>query len=275
MNKLPITVIILSFNEELNLPQCLENVTPHVDEVIVVDSGSTDKTKEIAENFGAKLITHLDYKNQAQQFNWALENVEIKNDWIFRLDSDEWVTEELWNELEKKLKDLPEEITGCYIKRRVYFMGKWIKHGGYYPTWFLRIFRKGKAKYENREMDEHAVLIEGKSIKLKNDFADENHKSLFEWTAKHNDFSTREIKARENENKNINLEGQANRKRNIKIGFYSKLPLFCRAFAYYFYRYIIRLGFLDGKEGLIFHTLQGFWHQFLIDAKIYESRYKK
>jgi len=270
MKKLPITAIILTYNEELNLPQCLKNIEPHVDEIIVVDSYSTDKTKEIAKKHDATVVDH-EFKNQAQQFNWAIDNLEINNEWIFRLDADEWVTDELWDELEEKLEKTPENITGYTMKRRVYFMNRWIKHGGYYPAWFLRLFRKGKARYEERAMDEHAYLTEGKSKKLKNDFVDQNHKPLKEWISKHNNFSTREVKAREKEARQ-NIKGQAKRKRKLKTHFYSKLPLFCRAFAYFIYRYIFRLGFLDGKEGLIFHTLQGFWHQFLIDAKIYEKR---
>jgi glycosyltransferase involved in cell wall biosynthesis len=276
--KLPISVIILTYNEEINLPHCLESIKDHVSEIIVVDCGSNDKTLEIAEKYGARTVEHKDYKNQAQQFNWALDNVGINNPWIFRLDADEWVTKELWRELEEKLENTPEKITGYFVKRRVYFMGKWIKHGGYYPTWILRLFQKGKGRYEEREMDEHIVLSEGKTGKLKNDFADENHKSLKEWTAKHNDFSTREareeLKAKyESQSANRkSLGGQAGRKRALKTGFYMRLPLFCRTLAYFLYRYIIRLGFLDGRKGLIFHFLQGFWYRFLIDAKILESK---
>lgn len=275
--KLPITSIILTYNEELNLSNCLKSIKKYIPEIIVVDSGSTDRTVEIAKKYGAKVVINENYQNQAQQFNWALDNVEVNNPWIFRLDADEWVTKELMEELAEKLPETPEEISGFYIKRRVYFMGKWIKHGGYYPTWFLRLFRTDKGRSEEREMDEHIILKEGKTARLKNDFADENHKDLEAWTAKHNDYSTREVRAREKEAKGTkkdNLKGQARFKRVLKKSFYGKLPLFCRAFIYYIYRYIIRLGFLDGKEGLIYHTLQGFWHQFLIDAKIYEKRRK-
>lgn len=274
MKKLPITAIILTLNEEINLPHCLKSIFGHVDEIIIVDNGSTDKTFEIAEKYGAKIVKHEDYQNQAQQFNWTLKTQEIKNPWIFRLDADEWVTEELWKELEEKLDKTPEDVSGYFIKRRVYFMGKWIKYGGYYPTWLLRLFRKDKAEYEKREMDEHIVLLEGRALNLKNDFADENHKSLEEWTAKHNNFSTREARAMLEEKKKENLGGQAGRKRKIKTGFYAKLPLFCRACLYFSYRYFIRLGFLDGRKGLIFHFLQGFWYRFLVDAKIYEKKMK-
>jgi len=297
--KSSISVVILTYNEELNIAKCLESVKNWADEIIIVDSYSTDKTLVIAEKYGAEVVQHP-FKNQADQFNWALDNVEIKNEWILRLDADEYLTEELKKEISFSLNPLTPrfsglrfrlgfgekeissstEVNGYYIKRRVYFMGRWIKHGGYYPSWFLRLFRKGKARYEEREMDEHVVLLSGESAKLKNDFIDDNQKNLYWWTEKHNDFSNRETNerfkemARLEEQKKLKgklVGSQAERKRWIKQGFYFKLPLFWRAFAYFIYRYIFRLGFLDGKEGLIFHFLQGCWHQFLIDAKMYEK----
>lgn len=272
MAKLPISVIILTLNEEVNLEQCLKNIAKRVDEVIVVDShNTTDKTLEIAKKYGAKTVRHK-FINQSQQFNWALDNVDIKNEWVLRLDADELVTPELWKELEEKLSETPKEVTGFYIKRRVYFMGRWIKHGGYYPTWILRLFRKEKARSEEREMDEHIILLEGRTEKLKHDFVDDNQNNLEWWTNKHNNFSTREVEAVLHERDIQCLRGQAGRKRWIKERMYLKLPMFCRIFLYFTYRYVFRLGFLDGKEGFIFHFLQGFWYRFLVDAKLYEYR---
>lgn len=272
MKKLPITVLMVTYKEEVHISHCLESVVGNVDEVVIVDNGSTDKTVEIAKGFGAKVVevSHDMYKNQAQMFNWSLDNVEVKNDWIFRLDADEWVTENLWEELREKLGETPEDVSGYFIKRRAYFMGRWMKHGGYYPTWILRLFRKGKARYVGeREMDEHLTVLEGKTARLENDFADENRKSLEEWTDKHNDYSTREARATlEEKKKGLKSRAGAN------AGIYSKLPLFCRAFGYFIYRYFFRLGFLDGKKGLIYHFLQGFWYRFLVDAKIYEQKIK-
>jgi len=287
--KVPVSVIILTLNEELNLGKCLENIAGWADEVFVVDSFSTDNTGQIAKRYNVAFIQHP-FKNQASQFNWALDNLEMKNEWILRLDADEYLTEELKKEISKVLMkenisiNQPNQhksaaINGFYIKRRVYFMGRWIKHGGYYPTWILRLFRKGKARSEQREMDEHFILLTGEAGKLKNDFIDDNKKDLASWINKHNDYSSREarerIKSQISNLKSqitIDLRGQAARKRWFKEKFYYRLPLFCRAFLYFFYRYFILLGFLDGSEGLIFHFLQGCWHQFLIDAKIYEGR---
>ncbi len=273
-----LSIIVLTFNEEIHIERLLKNIGDWADEILIVDSFSTDKTLEIAKKYGVKIFQHK-FENQAQQFNWALDNLDIKNKWILRLDADEYLTEELKNEIAEKLKSMPADINGFYIKRRVYFMGRWIRHGGYYPTWFLRLWRKGKARYEEREVDEHAVLTEGKAEFLKNDFIDDNQKNLEWWIQRINNYTSREVIARNREIDSLKkMEGrltgtQAERKRWLRINLYYRLPLFFRAFTYFLYRYFILLGFLDGKEGLIFHFLQGCWNQFLVDAKIYE--YKK
>lgn len=279
--KLPISVIILTYNEELNLENCLKSIADWVNEIIIVDSFSADKTLEIAKKYTNK-IAQRTFVNQAEQFNWALYNLNIKNDWILRLDADEYLTKELKKEIGEVLfntrtSDVQKlEINGFYIKRRVYFMGRWIKHGGYYPTWLLRLFKRNKARSEEREMDEHIILLEGKAAKLKNDFIDDNKKNLEFWTDKHNRFSSREAAQILNpqlagESRTERLGGPVAKRRLVKK-WYLRLPLFFRVFLYFFHRYFLRLGFLDGKEGLIFHFLQGFWYRFLVDAKLYEHK---
>jgi glycosyltransferase involved in cell wall biosynthesis len=248
-----ITAIILTHNEEKNISRCLESIKEVADEIIVVDTDSNDKTLEIAERYGAKIVRR-EFKNQAETFNWALDNIEIKGDWILRLDADEYLTPKLAEEI--KSLSAHEGVTGFYMKRRVFFLGRWIRHGGYYPKWFLRLWREGAARYEEREVDEHAMLKEGTAGRLQHDFVDDNKKDLTFWTAKHNNYATKEASAKPKTNR------------------YTKLPPFFRAFAYFIYRYIFRLGFLDGKEGLIFHVLQGGWYRFLVDAKIFEKNIK-
>src|ERR1051325_3560365 len=132
--KLNLAVVILTFNEEANLEKCLKSVKDFAGEIFVVDSGSTDKTLQIAMDYGASIYSHS-FKNQADQMNWALQNVPIKSNWILRLDADEYVTPELADEIQEVLANSPKNITGYFIKRRVFFMGRWIRHGGYYPTW--------------------------------------------------------------------------------------------------------------------------------------------
>ncbi len=258
--KNPISAIILTYNEELNIEACLKSIFGWADEIFIVDCYSTDKTLEIAKKYGVKIFQHP-FENQAIQFNWALDNLDIKNEWIIRLDSDEYLTDELKHEITETLKNTPDGVNGYYMKRRVYFMGKWIKHGGYYPTWILRLFKNGKGRSELRKVDEHIVLSEGKEGRLENDFIDDNKKDLTWWIGKHNNYASREAADF--------LAGNfgVSKKKN-----YYRLPMFFRAFSYFIYRYFIRLGFLDGKKGLIFHFLQGFWYRFLVDAKIYEAK---
>ncbi len=273
--KAPITVIILTKDEEVNLPQALESVV-HADQIIVLDSHSTDRTKEIAVSFSAE-VYERDFTNQADQFNWALDNLEARNEWILRIDSDEVISKELWREMSEAIRTAPPDVSGFYLRRRVYFMGRWIRHGGYYPTLILRLFRKGKARSEEREMDEHVVLLKGEARALRNDFKDDNKKDLAWWIGKHNNYSTREARALlgGGDGLKANLFGaQPERKRWLKTEVYQKLPLFVRPTLYFLYRYFIRLGFLDGKEGFLFHFLQGFWYRLLVDAKVYELKRK-
>ena len=292
--KISVSVIILTYNEELNLENCLKSVAGLASEVFIVDSYSKDKTLEIAKKYSCKIVKHP-FENQAKQFNWALDNLKIKTEWILRLDADEYLTDELKKEIIETLskeeisinqlnphKSASTIINGFYIKRRVHFMGRWMKYGGYYPAWFLRLFRYGKARYEEREVDEHAVLLSGQASRLKNDFIDENRQKLEWWIGKQNNHSSREVLAllREGEEENkIRVSpsffgNQAEQKRWLKEKLFMKSPMFFRAWLYFIYRYFFRLGFLDGKRGLIFHFFQGFWYRFLVDAKIFEAKMK-
>ncbi|MEZ7528309.1 glycosyltransferase family 2 protein [Cloacibacterium normanense] len=266
-----ITLIILTYNEELHLQRCLESVKNLAERIIIVDSFSTDKTCEIAQQFGAEVIQRK-FVNQAEQFQWALENTNISTEWVFRLDADEYVLPELYQEIKEKLNHLPQEITGINLKRRLYFQSSWIKRGGFYPLRLLRIWRNGAAVMEQKMMDEHTVLMHGKSIDFDHDFVDENLSSLVKWTEKHNNYSTREAIMRLDAQYHFLEQNQQNLHKSNKQ-FYLKLPLFLRAFVYFCYRYFIKLGLLDGRNGLIWHVLQGFWYQFLVDAKIAQVEY--
>src|SRR3989338_4308714 len=161
-----VAVIVLTYNEELNLEKCLKSIVGFVNEIFVADSYSTDKTLDIAKKYGAKIVKHK-FINQAEQFNWALDNLDIKSDWILKLDADEEIMPELKKEIRITLPNTNSNINGFYMKRRVYFMNQWIRYGGYYPVWFLRLWRKGKGRSEERKMDEHIVLLEGESARLK------------------------------------------------------------------------------------------------------------
>lgn len=273
-----ISVIILTYNEELHIKRCIENIKNIASKIFVIDSNSTDNTATIAESLGATVIRHKWPGNQAEQFNWALENVDIKTEWVLRLDADEYLLPELINEIQDKLPNISKEITGITFKRRHIFMGRWIKRGTY-PVMILRMFRKGKAICEQRLMDEHIELLEGKSITFENDFVDHNLNNISWWAEKHINYAVREAAELIDIEHNItkknydkrNLSKNTLQKRELKNK-YAKQPLFWRSFAYFCYRYFFKLGFLEGKEGFLWHFMQGWWYRTMVDAKIYEIK---
>lgn len=275
-NNPSISVVILTYNEELHIERCIKSVLLFAREVFVIDSYSNDRTLEIATSLGAKVLQNP-WVNYATQFNWGLDNAHISSTWVMRLDADEYVTDELQHEICNNLAALNNSISGIYVKRRVFFMGRWIKRGGYYPTWLLRFWRNGHGYLEQRWMDEHIKLTSGEVLYFHNDIIDDNLNNLSWWTAKHNSYATREAIDVLNIRYNfLNYDeiparlmgSQEQRRRWLKLR-YASLPLFVRPVIYFVFRYFLKLGFIDGKEGLIWHFLQGFWYRFLVDAKVF------
>lgn len=276
MNKISITAVIMTFNEEIHLERCLISLKNICDEIIVVDSYSSDSTNEIANNYGARFYQNK-WINHATQFNWAIENIQINSDWVLRIDADEFLSDELIRYL-TKLNNVNNEIKGITLNRLMYFMDKPLKYGGMYPIKHLRIFRNGFGKCEQRWMDERIILSSGDTFHINLDLIDHNKNNLSWWTAKHNSYATREaidlLNYKYNFFDSFSLENDLRnngllRRKLKKI--YSNLPLFIRPFLFFLVRYFIQLGFLDGKRGLIWTFLQCFWYRFLIDAKIYEA----
>ena len=266
-----ISVVILTYNERLHIERCIKSAHRISDKVYVVDSHSTDGTQEIARRLGAKVVEH-DYVNQAQQMQWAIDNLKIVTDWIIRLDADEYFTENLIGEINSRLPELSEDITGIYLPRDVIFQGKNIRHGRLHAPRILRIWRTGKAYVEQRWMDEQIVLSQGKGIAFKNRFVDHNLNSLAWWTQKHNNYSNRELAVEAMRMYGIGRDDEALKGRNQKKGMYYRLPAFFRAGVYFSVRYFLLGGFIDGKAGLIWATLQAYWYRFLIDAKMSEMK---
>ncbi len=274
---LNLTVVILTFNEERHIQRCLESLNGLASRVIVVDSQSTDQTREIALKLGVDVLINP-FINQAIQFNWALDHSDITSDWVMRLDADEIVTLKLAEQLRQHLSSTPNATAGITVNRQIHFMGKWIKHGAIYPIRTLRIWRNKQGRCENRWMDEH-ILVEGTIEHINADIADINLHNITWWINKHNHYANREaIELLVGEinhavdNKAAAMSVSARFKRWIKHSVYARLPLGMRALLYFLYRYIFRFGFLDGWQGLVFHVLQGFWYRFLVDVKVYELR---
>ena len=274
-----LTVLILTYNEELHIARVLSCISTIAKEVFIIDSGSTDNTVEIAERYGAHVLYNK-FINQAKQLQWALDNTFINTSWIMRLDADETLEPDLIEEMALKLPILPSDVVGINLKRKHFFMDRWIRHGGRYPLRMLRIWRQGCGRIEDRWMDEHIVTSGGRVITFNGGFADHNLNDLTYFIEKHNKYATREAIDVLNQRLNLfpidgalnseNSSMQASIKRQIKERLYNKIPFGFSTTMYFLWRYIIRLGFLDGVPGLIYHFLQGWWYRFLFGAKILE-----
>ena len=278
-----LTFIVLTKNEEKNLSACLESVHGWVRDIFVVDSGSTDSTLAIAERYEATVVNHA-FESHAKQWNWALHNLPISTDWVLGLDADQRVTPELHKEIVGFIdsgRGRDETIAGCFIKRRQIFRGKWIKHGGYYPKYLLKMFRLSKVWVDENDLVDHHFRVNGKTLNLENDINEDNQNEadISVWIEKHNRYAA--LQAMEENSHPLDrrvgqvkasLAGNPDEKVAWMKRLWGRLPLFVRPFIYFFHRYFIRLGFLDGKEGFIFHFLQGFWYRLLVDIKLDELR---
>ncbi len=268
-----LTVVVLTMNEEKNIEKCINSVVWFSQRIVVVDSGSNDKTIEIAESLGAEVFHH-EFENYARQFNWGLDNTNIKTKWVLRLDADEVITPELAEEMKEQMDIHKEDdINGMQIKLKQTFMGRWMKYGGTYPFIKLMLFKHGIGRIEDRKMDEHTILSSGSSILLKNDALHYDFKDITHYIKKHNWYATREAQdyiSMNMDNSVSALEDGNMKSHRRQKALYYKAPKFLRPFFLFFYTYFIKLGFLDGKEGFIYHTLESFWYRFLVDVKIYE-----
>jgi glycosyltransferase involved in cell wall biosynthesis len=275
-NRSDLTVIILAQNEARHIARCIASIRAVADRIIVVDSGSEDDTCALAEAAGAEVVCHA-WTNYAQQFNWAIEHSGVTGGWTMRLDADEVVAPDLADKIRNLITTTSPDspIAGITIDRAIHFLGKKIRWGGMYPTQVIRVWRSGKGRVENRWMDEH-VVVTGQVVHLKGEIADINLNSIGWWTAKHNNYATREAIDQLTIDTRADIQGeigtQARRKRWLKDNFYARLPLGLRPMLYFTYRYFMLLGFLDGWQGLAFHGLQGFWYRFLVDVKIAELK---
>ncbi len=278
----PISAVILTYNEENNIKDCIDSVYGFAEEIFIVDSGSTDRTLTILAQYeNIKVINHP-FENYSQQRNWAISNLSFSTDWILNMDADHRLTSEFKQDVLQHFQiGISQDTNGFLASRKTMFMGKWIKYGGHYPTYHAVLFRRGFGQCEDKLYDQH-FKVDGKTIKLKGDIIDLITESLSTFTLRHDKWSNLEAWeqfSQTNYNDQVikgNLSaGNPIAQRRMLKNIYQKFPLFVRPFIYFFIRYFLRLGFLDGTRGLIFHFLQCFWFRFLIDAKIYELKQKQ
>lgn len=271
----PITVIVPTLNEEMNIGRCLRGIYGWADEIVVLDAGSADRTSEIAKEYAARVIVHSFGRHAyAKQKNWAINDVSLRNEWVFILDADEAPTEGLKATLRERLPVDDLEIAGFLVNIRLIFLGREIIHGAHAPNWALRVFRRDRVRFEEITGLEYAVA-DGKTPRLEGMIMHYSSPNLAHWIAKQNEYSDVEALAMvgDGDTRKRRLAGGKTERRGLaKVMLWPRLPLLIRPLMFFIYGYFFRLGFLDGREGLIYSYLMFFWYRFLVDAKYIELK---
>lgn len=270
-----LTAIVLTKNEEKNIGECLKSIRGFASRAVVIDCGSTDRTVEIAREMGADVRFH-EFTYYAAQFNWGIDHCDVETDWILRLDADERLTPEVIAEASAVMAS-PEaargEVNGITMEAVFYFLGRPIRHGVKKKRKMM-IFRRGAGRIEDRKRDAHSVLSRGHSVSLKSRFLHYDFKDLSSYIRRYNWYAGRElmdyIAFQSGASTQVNTDESIQRQRKKKFGLYYRAPKFLRAWLWFIYNYIFRLGFLDGREGFLFHYFECLWYRLLVDARIYE-----
>ncbi|MGI0491103.1 glycosyltransferase family 2 protein [Alkalinema pantanalense CENA528] len=280
--KIPVSVLIPARNEEANLPACLQSVS-RADEVFVVDSQSSDRSVEIAESYGAQVVQFQFNGRYPKKKNWSLDNLPFRNPWVLIVDCDERITPELWDEIAEAIQN--PAFQGYYLNRKVFFLGKWIRYGGKYPDWNLRLFQHAQGRYENlgtegmrntgdNEVHEHVVL-QGEVGYLKHDMLHIDFRDIYHWLERHNRYSNWEAQVYYNLRNGkdeagtigANLFGGAVQRKRFLKKIWVRLPF--RPFLRFILFYILRLGFLDGQAGYTYGRLLS-QYEYQIGVKLFE-----
>lgn len=269
-----LTAIILTKNEEKNIEDCIKSIQEFAKRIVIIDSGSTDRTLEIAESYGTDIYVH-EFETHARQFNWGIDNASIDTKWLLKLDADERFTPELCKELEEQMTlHEDDDINGFVLEAWLFFMGKCLKHGGGKKK-KLMVFKTGIGRIEDRKMDEHTILSSGTALEIKEKFLHYDFKDLTTYVNKLNWYATREMQDYfdgafpdekfEASNKEISST------RSQKSTYY-KFPMFWRCWCNFLYSYFLKGNCLNGKEGFMYCFLYHLCYRMLVDMKIYEQK---
>jgi len=276
-----LAAVVLTYNEEKNIGACLDSLRECAARVFVVDSGSTDRTVEIARDRGATVVTHP-FESHSTQWRWALAELPLREPWVLALDAAQALTAELRADILAKLASWTESGTavGGYLNRRQIFRGRWIRHGGYYPKYLLKLFRRDRVFIDDGDLVDHHFAVTGPTAILRGDLIEDNRNEadIAVWIEKHNRYAVRQ--AREEETLRgryattplAAAAGNPDERTRLRKRIWNQLPLYLRPLGYFLYRYVVRLGFLDGKQGFIFHFMQAFWYRLLVDINRDELR---
>jgi glycosyltransferase involved in cell wall biosynthesis len=271
-----LSAFILTRNEEKNLEGCLQSLTGWCTDIHIVDSFSNDKTLDIARKYAASVHLRA-FEGHTKQRTWALRNLPFENEWVLALDADHRVMPNLRDELIRIFVDPPSTVDGFYVKRRQIFRGRWMRFGGYYPKYMLKVFKHHSAFLDDNEFD-YRFYVRGRTATLQHDIleSNENEWRISFFVEKHNKFAS-ELAAEELARRAglpylvaTTPLGSLDQRTLWLKRIWMRLPLYSRPILLFVYRYFLRLGFLDGKEGFIFYFLQSFWFRLLVDIRIEE-----
>ncbi|MFN7918886.1 MAG: glycosyltransferase family 2 protein [Bryobacteraceae bacterium] len=271
-----LSVVVLTFNEEANLARCLASMVNLGAPLFVVDSGSTDNTRAIARSFGALVVEHP-FRTHAEQWRWALDNVPLTTNWVLALDADQALTAELEDEL-RSLQPAAG-VSGYFLNRRQVFRGRWIKHGAYYPKYLLKLFDRSKVCFDENDLVDHHFYVTGETRCLRNDLVEANSKEddISFWIQKHDRYAAllaeeelRRRKCTAPSPVRARLFGNPDERSSLLKTWWRRMPPYVRPPLYFVYRYFIRFGWLDGRQGFVFHFMQAFWFRLMVDLKLEE-----
>ena len=276
---LDIACIILTKDEELHIERCILSAREVCSDIWVVDSYSTDRTCQLAAALGAHVVQHP-FTYQAEQFNWAIDQLPIQNQWIWRLDADEVISPELAALAQQQLPGLPADVNGVYVNKKIIFMDRPLLHGGWYPAPQIKLVRRGCGRCEDRVMDEHLIVTRGRTVSWDGDQTDWNLKGLDWWWQKHLSYVPREAQNllqmergnTDEEGVKPRLLGTASERKRFAKRLYARCPLFVRPVLNFLCRYVCQLGFLDGYAGWYWHTRQGLRYRWLVDRELWRLR---
>jgi len=272
------SVIIVTYNEENNIQECINSIKQITNKIFVVDSFSNDNTIKILKENNIQ-YTSYEYKTYADKRNWSQNNNPYNTEWVMHLDADERISNKMLYWFNNEFIKISKLYDGVMFARKPIFLGRFLRFGGMYPIYTARLFKKEKGFCEKKAYDQHFV-VNGKIKVTKIDIENDITPNLTKFINTHNEYSKYEAAeiamnlSQRGEVKTNFFGNPVERKRWLKNKIFYNMPIFTRSFLYFIYRYIFQLGFLEGKEGFIFFTLQSFWFRFLIDAKVYEIQKK-
>jgi len=271
-----LSIIILTYNSSSSIRRTLDSIKGLSNDICVVDSYSSDDTVELCKKYGCS-VTQREFINYSNQRNWAIDNLPLRYEWQLHIDADEEFEDNLVEQI-RALDLTKSSYDGFIIGRKTVFLGKVLRYGGIARTWHCRLFRSGKGRCEERLYDQH-FICSGLVSTIRGFMLDHQELSISEWTQRHNRWASMEadeILQAGGQKSNVNVvqgkfSGNVIERKRQQKKIYYHFPLFLRPILYFIFRYFFLLGFLDGRRGLVYHILQGFWFHFLVDAKLYEK----